>query len=273
MPVQENESGPWSETQDEPETRENPKIEPWVLFGAAFIVAVGSILFAIGIWVVKSHQTDSALERETVTSELLNTTQLELDLVSTRTNELQQQYTDLQNAEATERQELRTVRAELESIKRERDPFQSTLEDSRRNDTNPSSLQAASLSNAIGSLDNILASVYLSDDNRKAGLTRGSLLENLKQLGRTKCGFGFTESGNMRLVLSVIAANSKQGTTAISVSLSLQHAWKVPGQDMKHHVYVWQSHTVGLSSTERASAFVEELVESLIDDLASELRK
>lgn len=280
MPVQENERGPWSETRDEPETRENPKIEPWVLFGAAFIVAVGSILFAIGIWVVKSHQTDSALEREATTEKELQLMQQEFELNTTQVDELQQQITDfneqltgLQNTAAAEQQELRTVKAELESIKRERDQYQSTLEETRRNESKPSSLQTASLLEAIGSLDTIVASVYLGNGSSETNLSRGALIENLKHLGRVKCGFKFVESGDIGLTLSIIPVTSERSATALSVSLRLIKVWKVPGQDMKHRVSLWHSHTVGLSSPERASAFVEELVESLIDDLASELGK
>lgn len=279
MPVPENENGPWSKAPESPLTQDKPKIEPWILFGAALIVSVASVLFAIGVWMVRSHQTDSALERETATSEKLSSTQQELDIITTQAETLRlqvagldEQFTELKVSEATEQQELQKVSAELESIKRERDQYKSTLEESRRYDSNPSSLETASLAQAVGSLDAVVASVYLYDVDRLAGLTRGALLENLKQLGRTKCAIGFKDSGNVRFALNVIVASSND-RAAISVSLSLVKAWKVPGQDMKHQVNVWQKHIGGLSSTERASAFVEELVESLIDSLASELGK
>lgn len=280
MPASENERGPWSETPAGPETRDDPKIEPWVLFGASLIIAVTAVLFATGTWIVRSHQASTAVEREAATAEELHLTKQELDLITTQADELGQQVTDLaeqltdlQKSEAVEQQELRTVRAELESIKRERDQYSSTLEETRRKDTNPTSLQIASLSEALGSLDAIVASVSLDDEDHKAGLARGALLENLKQLGRTKCGIGFTDSGDVRLTLIVIAVTSARDVTALGVTMRLAKAWKVPGQDKKHHVFLWQSQTVGLCSRERALSFVEELVDLLMEQLAAELQK
>ncbi len=273
MPASENERGPWSETPAGPETRDDPKIEPWVLFGASLIIAVTAVLFATGTWIVRSHQSSTAVEREATTAEELQLTKQDLDLITTQADELGQQVTDLQMSEAAEQQELRTVRAELESIKRERDEYSSTLEETRRKDTNPTSLQTASLSEALGSLDAIVAYVSLDDEDHKAGLARGALLQNLKQIGRTKCGIGFTDSGDVRLTLIVIAVTSERDVTALGVTMRLAKAWKVPGQDKKHHVFLWQSQTVGLCSRERAPSFVEELVDLLMKELASELQK
>lgn len=280
MPASENERGPWSETPAGPETRDDPKIEPWVLFGASLIIAVTAVLFAIGTWIVRSHQTSTAVEREAATAEELHLTKQELDLITTQADKLGQQVTDLdeqltdlQKSEAVEQQELRTVRAELQSIKRERDEYSSTLEETRRKDTTPSSLQSASLSEALGSLDAIVASVSLNDEDRKAGLSVGALLENLKQLGRTKCGLGFADSGDVGLTLIVIAVTSERDLTAISVTMHLAKAWKVPGQDKKHRVFLWQHESVGICSRETAPSFVEELVDLLMKELASELQK
>ncbi len=63
------------------------------------------------------------------------------------------------------------------------------------------------------------------------------------------------------------------GLTAISVTMRLAKAWKVPGQDKKHRVFLWQHESVGICSRETAPSFVEELVDLLMKELASELQK
>ncbi len=273
MPASEHERGPWSETPAGSKTRDDPKIEPWVLFGASLVVAVTAVLFATGTWIVRSHQTSTAIEREATIAEELHLTKQELELITAQADELGLQVTELRTSETDQQQELRTVHAELESIKRERDQYSSAVEETRRKDTDPTSLPIASLSEALGQRDNVVVSVYLDDGNGKAGLARGALLEDLKQRGRAKCGIGFTDSGDVRLTLIVIAVTSEQNVTALGVTMRLAKAWKVPGQDQKHHVFLWQSQSVGLCGRERAPSFVEDLVERLIEELASELAK
>ena len=106
----------------------------------------------------------------------------------------------------------------------------------------------------------------------QSGLARGALLEYLKQQGRLKCGFQFTESGDVGLYVTVAAATSQAGQVAMSVALRVVKTWKVPGVGKKHPAVLWDRHTVGLSSRERAPSFVEELLDTLIEDLSEELQ-
>jgi len=267
----------------EPETPYRPpKHDPWIAFGGMMIVTVASILFGVGTWIIRSGQTANAVEtaaqvtkqlhlaQENAVQDLENSNEGKFDLAN-QLNALQSRFGELEATATSTAGELRTVQSELIAKTRERDQYQQIVERDRMNDLDPNGLPRATLREAFGDLDDIVALITFADKDSASGISRGALREQLKQQGRDKCGFVFVENGSSALVLNVVVLVSENDRTSIGITLELKRTWKVPGHVKSHTVSLWEHFIVGACHVDRAPVYAEELMDDLLDDLAKEL--
>lgn len=268
--------GPWS---DRKEPDRPLKIEPWFVFGVALVVAVAAVLFGVATWVIQSEQARRAIDRAANSAHALALKEQELAQLTDDGQSLRGQLeehssllAEARNSAILVEKDLRAAQAELEAVKRERDDYKATLADDRRKDAKPDTLPVASLVEALGSKNEVAASVFIEDDG-STGMTQGAMLAHLQQEGRMKCGFDFEDSADIRLSLTVVAASSMQSSqTALSVSLSVATPVKIPGEFKQRDVILWQRHTAGLCSRQQAPVFAEDLVDNLLDALKVNLQ-
>ncbi len=192
-----------------------------------------------------------------------------LDEANALTERLSAQVTELQQAEREAEQTTRRAEARLESAEREAEQYKSLVEKERRQDLHPEDLGRATLAESLGAERTAVAVVQVDDDGG-GNLAQGALLEYLKQEARLNCGFSWEDSADIAVSLSVTTVTSS-GVTAMSVELRLIKMLKIPGESLATQASLWTRHTVGQCGPGQAPAFSEEILDSLLDSLASAL--
>jgi hypothetical protein len=264
---------PWDQTEP---LIQAPKVEPWMSFGVALVIAVIAVLFAAGTWVVRSGQTSRALERSAkakqellVSKDELTKIEQERARLETDGEVLRNEILAINSSRAELENEIVKLRAEFEATKRELQGNKTALADTRQRDADPSNLPDATLADLLKSKI-VRPFVFVDDQERKARISEGALTEYLKQKSQMICGFSFDDSSKSWLVVSLIAATASDDRSSLSVSLDLRQPWKGPGSSAKRWVSVWQRHAVGMTTVENADSLVEALVEDLLKELAKE---
>jgi len=260
-------SDKWRILEDE---QRQQRISPWLFVGAFLIIAVTAVLFASGTWIIRSGQAHKAMDLSESLRVKLDETEANRDKLLKTEEEYRLRIEELEALKASLSQESQTVGGELAAVKRELDATKEALAADRLVDANPQRLPAVELASRILQ-DNGFSVIVSIDSPSRVQMSQGALIEYLKYRLR-RIGVETVDESSNFAVLSVVVAVSETRHTALSVSLSFHERWKVPGEDNSMRVAIWNTHLVGLTSEDRVAAFVEQLVDNAVEDLARQLQ-